>query len=189
MREVTCDWAGKFIRRTRAGVVEALVNNSTLAHTGPDFQNRSKIMRAILTLVGLAIGTMPVAANAKAKPGRYLIDSKAETVLDNATKLTWQRAVVAQTYSWQSGKDYCKLLALAGGGWRLPTVRELRSIVDFGQSAAAIDKDAFPNTSAEALGSATTVSGTASSAWFVIFGSGQSGSNGVTGASRVRCVR
>lgn len=126
---------------------------------------------------------------AKAKPGRFVVDEKDVTVLDNLTKLTWQRVVPGQANYWQAAKDYCKSLSLAGGGWRLPTVRELQSIVDFGHNNPSIDKTAFPNTPSENFWSATATSATSSYAWSVHFNNGNSDYGGIIGTYRIRCVR
>ena len=149
----------------------------------------AKSIRKAVAVLWLSLCCVPLTAIAKAKPGRYLIDAKGETVLDTTTKPTWQRVVAPQTYKWQSAKDTCKALVTAGGGWRLPTVRELRSLIDFGHSDPAIDKMAFPNTPSQFFWSATAYSGSSSSAWGVSFSNGGSYGVGTTSACRVRCVR
>ena len=146
---------------------------------------------SLLCAAFAVVASLPAAtAAAKAKPGRYVVDAKGETVLDNATKLTWQRVVPGQTYTWQGAKDYCKSLPLAGGGWKLPSVRQLRSIVDRAQkSAPTIDPTAFPNTPSEYFWTAVAYQGGSSIAWFVYFYNGYSSSHGVANNYRVRCVR
>ena len=146
-------------------------------------------MRKTLAILCLLYWCAPAEVHAKAKPGRFVVDAKGETVLDTTTKLTWQRVVPAQTYAWQAAKDACKALPTASGGWRLPTVRELRSLVDFGHINQSIDKTAFPNTPSEWFWSATAYSGSSSLAWVVIFDFGSSSYYDVTNAFRVRCVR
>ncbi|MSQ83677.1 MAG: DUF1566 domain-containing protein [Myxococcales bacterium] len=147
-------------------------------------------MRACVVLViAFLLPLVAGSALGKAKPGRYVVDAKGETVLDTTTKLTWQRFVPSAAATWQGAKDACKALALAGGGWRLPGVRELATLVDLGQLNPAIDKTAFPNTPAESFWSATAYSGSSSYAWNVYFNGGYSNSHGVTNTYRVRCVR
>ena len=84
-------------------------------------------------------------ASATAPAGRYTIGSG--TVKDNKTGLTWQRlaAVPTTTYTWANAKSYCPTL---GNGWRLPTVTELMTLVDFSTAAGTlrIDTAAFPDT-------------------------------------------
>ncbi len=96
---------------------------------------------------GLLLVLVAGAAHAFAPPGRYTIS--ANTVVDTKTTLTWQRTVDAHSYTYAGAQTYCAGLALGGvaaGGWRLPNVRELMSIVDVGSANPAIDTAAFPNT-------------------------------------------
>ena len=74
-------------------------------------------------------------------------DFKAErdTVPDRATGLVWQLADSGRTMNWQGALAYCENLELAGrSDWRLPSAKELQSIVDYARSpsstgSAAID--------------------------------------------------
>ena len=132
---------------------------------------------------------MPATGYAKAPAGRFVVDAKGETVHDTWGQRAWQRAVAGGSFTWAAAKTYCAGLALAGSGWRLPDVRELRGIVDRQQSNPAIDPTAFPSTPATWFWSATAYSGSSSIAWSVYFNNGDSGNNGITSAFRVRCVR
>lgn len=134
----------------------------------------------------------PQLTHAKAKPGRYVVDAKGETVLDTSTKLTWQRdGEVAGGRTWVEAGKYCKALAVAGGGWRLPTVVELHSLVDRGSLPATIDTTAFPLTAIKYYWSSTGPGlSTDTNAFFIYFGEGRVTWNSVTYAEgRVRCVR
>lgn len=93
-------------------------------------------------------------ARADAPPGRYTVIDDG-TVYDTRTKLTWQQSVVATAANADGAAVYCKGLALAGGGWRLPTVSELLTLVDPTRKNPAIDSTAFPDTPAVAFWSAT----------------------------------
>jgi hypothetical protein len=111
-------------------------------------------------------------------------------VLDKVTGLTWQQQVSALSYGPDEAAAYCTGL---GGGWRLPAVVELLSIVDFTKSPV-IDAAAFPGTPAEFFWTSTAVSGGPGRFWLVHFGAGVAlnyppGINGVPYANRVRCVR
>jgi len=67
------------------------------------------------------------------------------TITDGATGLMWQKADNGQAVHWQAALSYARNLTLANhNDWRLPTVKELQSIVDYTRSvqqnnAAAID--------------------------------------------------
>lgn len=82
--------------------------------------------------------------------------------------------------TWAEAKDYCATLPLAGGGWRLPFVRELLTLSQqFGSSLW--NEEAFPN-------SPDSWFWTASDHWMVSFGVGQANRVGDKNL-RVRCVR
>ena len=71
------------------------------------------------------------------------------TVLDNSNGLIWQQAEDGGTYSWDDSIKYCEVLSLAGKeDWRLPNVKELRSMCDDTLMYPAVDKQAFPDINA-----------------------------------------
>lgn len=130
-------------------------------------------------------------AQAKAPVGRFAIktDASGNVVVDATFKVSWQQATAASPYNWTNAKAYCQNLQLQGSGWRLPTLRELQSLVDFKTSSPAIDKAYFPDTVNDYYWTSTVYQPSASVAWVVGFYNGDSGGNGVTSNSRVRCVR
>ena len=73
--------------------------------------------------------------------GRF-VDNRDGTVTDTCTGLMWQKDTgnAGNPLNWCSSLAYCKDLELAGhDDWRLPNVRELQSIVDYGREEPAID--------------------------------------------------
>jgi hypothetical protein len=102
-----------------------------------------------LGLLGVAL-FLSTPARAETPPGRYTV--AAGVVTDTATGLKWQQTVAGTlTYAYAS-TTYCPNFA-AGGmntGWRLPTSKELASLVDYrfrnSGSTAVIDPVAFPST-------------------------------------------
>jgi len=132
-----------------------------------------------------------------APPSRYTVTNG--TVYDTLTQLTWQQAVPAApvaagcsgTGCTQAGAiAYCAALPLDGGGWRLPQVSELLTLVDPTQFNPAIDPTAFPSTPAEDCWSSSAYVGAAGDAWAVYFYVGNSYAYYNTGSTRrVRCVR
>ena len=70
------------------------------------------------------------------------------TVTDLNTGLIWQKGDTqkASGRTWQEACDYCAALALGGySDWRLPTRRELLSIVNFGRLFPCITTTYFPD--------------------------------------------
>jgi hypothetical protein len=127
---------------------------------------------------------------ATAPVGRYAVGT--DTVKDNETGLTWQRAVPAQTYDWANAKTYCQGLSLGGfaSGWRLPSKKELETLVDFGvaKPGPTVDSTAFPGAPAQAFWTSTSLAWSADYAWTVDFGYGGSLGYVTTDTDRVRCV-
>ena len=105
-------------------------------------------------------------------------------VRDTLTQLVWQQTASSTTMNWADAKTYCSSVGL-----RLPTVKELDSLVDLTvTSGATIDPTAFPNTPAEWFWTSSPP-GSPSHAWFVSFSDGSSGADVITDSSYVRCVR
>jgi hypothetical protein len=111
------------------------------------------------------------------------------TVTDNLTGLMWQQAVPTTTYTWANAATYCSTtLTLAShSDWRLPSVVELTSIVDFG-SSPAVNSTYFPSTPASWFWSSCPEAGF-SSYWGIDFSSGHTLPQTASNGSYVRCVR
>ena len=56
-------------------------------------------------------------------------DTTNDVWIDSSTGLSWQIYPSVEEVVWEAAKTYCDYLPLAGGGWRLPTVSELRSLI------------------------------------------------------------
>lgn len=66
------------------------------------------------------------------------------TVTDDATGLVWQQKDSEKGMNWQEALKYCEDLNLAGeNDWRLPNVKELQHIVDYGKSPDTTDSAAI----------------------------------------------
>jgi hypothetical protein len=136
-------------------------------------------------------------------PSGRFVDNGDGTVTDTCTGLEWQQdtadvngdgdSTVEDFLPWCGALAYCEDLNFAGhDDWRLPNIRELQSIVDFGRFAPAIDPvfGAF----SDYYWSSTTFAIDNGSAWSVFFEYGSDGalvSFGVGGSSSlyVRAVR
>lgn len=145
--------------------------------------------RSTLTLVLLALQTGVMSAHADAPPQHYTLG--ADTVRDNDTKLTWQRGGDAMQYTWVAAAAYCAQLPVAGGGWRLPSLKELLTVVDPARTTApAIDLNAFPDAKGDIYWSSNSYVVDTTYAWTIDFRNGNSAKDhSKTAAAYVRCVR
>jgi PKD repeat protein len=109
------------------------------------------------------------------------------TVTENNTWLMWQQQDDGTVRSRDEAGNYCDNLTLGGySGWRLPTFRELITIVDYGRVNPSISPLAFPGTHSAHYWSSTTDWGGAKS---VDFNYGESTSMVESSTNYVRCVR
>ena len=116
--------------------------------------------------------------------------SGTDTALDSWTKLEWQRFASPDAKSVASAKAACSGLALAGSGWRLPTVTELQGIIRYDKPDSSLDAVAFPAAAVGPYWSSTGYLGNNSAAfWFVGFNSGNVADQPGNGEFRFRCVR
>jgi len=146
-----------------------------------------------LCAVAMIAVTLPTPADAGAPAGRYVVTNggtSSGTVYDTKTKLTWQQIVPSTTYTWANAKTYCAGVgaSLGGTGWRLPTCKEIQTIVDDSQSKPLIDTTAFPSTPAARFWSSSPA-GSASEAWVVDFADGYTWYGYASDTDNVRCVR
>lgn len=114
------------------------------------------------------------------------------TVLDNATGLVWQQAFSPTTQAQGDAVIYCAGLATAGGGWRLPSVLELASLVDEsrgGSGGRAIDLAYFPGTPGDYFWAEHLVASEPVNGWAVSFWDGAVGPHLAMNLYRARCVR
>ena len=89
----------------------------------------------IIALLGVVAGDAAAQAWFQTidKPQRFRVlkDFDAEAVLDHETQLVWQRTPGASVRFWGSAISACFGDRTGGrGGWRLPTMPELTSLID-----------------------------------------------------------
>ncbi len=96
------------------------------------------------------------------------------TVTDNATGLMWVKAPHALAGNggiklWDDAVDFCNGLIFAGhSDWRLPNVRELQSLIDYGKSNPALPSGhPFSGVQSSPYWSSTSNAGYTSGAWYV----------------------
>ncbi|MCP3850919.1 MAG: DUF1566 domain-containing protein [Gammaproteobacteria bacterium] len=124
--------------------------------------------------------------------GPVLADNGNGTVTDFATGLTWQQSDAHngsdRTHS--AAITYCDDLSLAGGGWRLPAIKELSSIVDLRRTGPSVDLNYLPSTKSSLYWSASSYAYDSNNAWLVNFNYGYVAAFNLTNNTfYVRCVR
>ncbi len=116
--------------------------------------------------------------------------SDQKVVLDNNTGLMWQQTIPTSTYTWDKAVSYCNNLTYASyTDWRLPTPKELLTIVDNSKYDPAIDTTYFPNTPSSGFWSSFTDVLNTNFALRVHFNYGSVSLYDNTNNYKVRCVR
>lgn len=138
------------------------------------------------------------------KPNAIYVDHGNGTITDTETKLMWSKCLEgvsgancsagsATFYTWQAAlaKANDAMTSTAGyTDWRLPNIKELKSLVDRACFDPAINQTAFPNTTYNALlWSATPSVRQDFEAWGLFMQRGDIGGDAKTRAMMVRLVR
>lgn len=167
-----------------------------------DSKNTLRFGKALLAWIVLGVGSGVAWAQTTcpSAPGRF--SPSGDEVLDRYTGLVWKRCSQGQTWS---GSDctgtatvhtHEQAMIVAGqsiGGWRLPNIRELSTLADFGcysspgVGLASIDRTAFPRTPREWYWSTTPYND--SNAWIVDFDEGDAQAIYRSNQGYVRLVR
>ena len=101
-------------------------------------------------------------------------------VVDHKTGLIWPQSGYSegcawgQQTDWDSVIDWCNSLVFGGyDDWRLPNMKELQSIIDYGTDSPAIDTTYFTNTKwLDYYWTSTTVNNATPYAWAIVFQNG-----------------
>jgi hypothetical protein len=140
----------------------------------------------------------PPSAAPRCYPTSRFVDLTDGFVRDTLTNLVWQQDGAGTrtgcsgsgslTCTWAEAQTYCKG---QGSGFRLPTVKELRSIADFTLAlpGPTINQAAFPSTPPETFWTSSPYASLSGNAWYVSFAYGFSYYDVVSTNYRVRCVR
>lgn len=130
---------------------------------------------------------------------RYTVNVN-NTVTDSKTNLIWKRCQQglsdsgcatgsATSHNWQDALDLADDSNFAGfTDWRLPSIKELRSIAAYDRYTPAINSTVFPNTSSSLFWSGSPSANFFNSAWELPFDYGESG-NGISFRSNNNYVR
>jgi hypothetical protein len=131
-------------------------------------------------------GQPPNDAGALVPPARYQVTSS--VVRDVATGLSWQAGFAPSALTYADARSYCANLNLASLTWRLPTMKELWTLIDVAQLAPTIDLKVFPATPADHFWASPLIYGVPGKAWAVNFDDGSTTGLDVTSTQYVRCV-
>jgi hypothetical protein len=110
-------------------------------------------------------------------------------VVDPDTGLEWQRESSAKAVSLDVAKSGCRDLKIGTRPFRLPTPKELMTIVDESKARPAIDADAFPGTPSASFWTQTTVVNFDAYTWTVNFMDGSDIWVSMPATAYYRCVR
>ena len=163
----------------------------------------------LLTLVvgGAQAQTCTPALSPASTPTSQLLDNGDGTVTDTKTGLMWKQCEEgrsgsdcasgsAEGFSWQQALQRAQTVNSGGGfagasDWRVPTIKELSSLVEQQCAGPAINLTRFPNTGRgiDPVWSSSAVSGYADFAWKVYFNDGIHDSEGKGNHSPLRLVR
>lgn len=160
--------------------------------------------RALATLACGGVLAAVVLASADAPKDQYdVFDSQNATIHDQYTRLEWERFPEQMPDGGGKGGEETQAVMrqrcmFLGADWRLPTVKELLTIVDEdphrlyddgGIAYRWIDRYAFPTAAPAPYWSSSRVTGPAGKAWAVDFSSGLPTIESPTAALHGRCVR
>ena len=159
-------------------------------------------MRAASLATAGAIALALTTASASAPTDQYQTFNRSDvTITDVNTGLVWQRTVASPPADYLAALDYCKNTYKEGGfQWRLPTMKELLTIVDetphyefegIVNQPKMIDVNAFPGskTNLEYWSSSTNAAQPTAEAWVVKFRTGENATQSQSQLGYVRCVR
>jgi len=118
-----------------------------------------------------------------------LVDNTNGTVTDFSTGLMWYQEEVGEK-TWEETLTFCENLSYAGfDDWRLPNIKEIRSISNDQMINPSIETSFFSNAGANRYWSSTTEINQNSKAWFVDFKFGLTSYEEKLERLFVRCVR
>jgi len=119
--------------------------------------------------------------------GPYTVNNN--TVIDQGTSLEWQKTDSKMPDTWKNALSYCENLSLdSKNDWRLPNIRELKSLADYSRYYPAIDPT-IPCQSSCYWSATSVANDSPKSAWSVFFGNGDDIWKDKTKSYHVRCVR
>lgn len=149
----------------------------------PSIRNNSAMLLMIVAVLFFGVND----SHADAPLGQYAISNG--TVVDMKSKLTWEQGASAQFYTWNDAMSHCLNLQLDGSGWRVPSMKELQSIVDETRIEPSIDVTVFMGTQREPYWSSSQRAANTGERWLISFDYGGATRDSLNATYPVRCVR
>lgn len=114
-----------------------------------------------------------------------------EAVLDKETNLVWEKSPSTVLEDWRRANNQCNGMTLGGRkGWRLPTVQELASLLEAGETGTTLpDGHPFATVQPQAYWSATLTTADSRFAWGLNFLDGAVGYLRLNTTRLFWCVR
>jgi len=132
---------------------------------------------------------------------QYQISSDGLEVTDTQTGLIWKRCLEDMTWNGSTCAGFAidlpwrDAMNRGTGGWRMPNIKELQSLVETACSNPAINMSVFPDANEDSgimptwVWSSSAVAYSNDWAWFINFGTGSSASDDKANSDSVRLVR
>lgn len=96
------------------------------------------------------------------------LDNGDGTVLDRLTDLTWEKSINATAVTWEDAILYCEGLTLGGNSdWRLPNIKEIRSLSDENKVQPSVNNTAFTGVTITKYWSSTSLPNQTTKAWYL----------------------
>lgn len=140
---------------------------------------------AMLLATGLAVPGLLTAG----APSGHFTDSGGGVVTDNATGLSWEQGASGDL-TWSDAVDYCENLLLGGhGDWRLPSMKEIQTLVVETQTNPALDTELFSEAAGLRFWTSSQPPEMSGFAWLFDSAIGHSYAQETAFEVRARCVR
>jgi hypothetical protein len=123
-------------------------------------------------------------AGEAASSSRFVVNG--ELVTDTNTGLVWEGSPNTTPMSLSSAANYC--VEFVGSGFRLPTMKELQTVVDRSRSSPAVNMTYFPTVQPIAYWTSSTLADDPTTSWLIEFGTGLSTYSIGTGMNLTWCV-
>ncbi len=135
-------------------------------------------------IAGVVIASFLIGRGGDASAARFRLGP--DTLVDSASKLTWQRKPGPGAMSYEAARTYCER---AGEGYRLPDIEELKKLLDVTKVDPPLDPASFPTSPVDTFWSGSLAPDGSGARWVVHFSTGRVAGSALGLPNRVRCVR